>query len=322
MLTSRVLVVDDDTAVRDVIVSALTDAGYDCIEAVDGNDAVAKAHAFVPDLVVLDVVMPHMTGDEVQRQLRRIPKTRYIPVIFVTGQGETRDKAQRFAEGADDYITKPFALEELVARVDTALRRARELRALNPLSGLPGNVAIAREIERHLREDDAAACIYCDLDHFKEFNDHYGFARGDQLIIGLARLLTSLSETVNDAFVGHVGGDDFVLVAPEQEAVDLARQIVRAFDALAPTVYDPKDRERGGVTRVDRRGVERHMPFVTVSLGVVAISPSRFPDSVAVSRAAAEVKEIAKRRDESSWALDRRRTPETADARVETDVSA
>ncbi|HEY6958110.1 MAG TPA: hypothetical protein VI814_04735, partial [Candidatus Limnocylindria bacterium] len=89
-----------------------------------------------------------------------------------------------------------------------------------------------------------------------------------------------------------------------------------------PTVYDAEDRERGGVVRVDRRGVERHMPFVTVSLGIVAISPRRFPDSVAVSRAAAEVKEIAKRRDESSWAIDRRRTPEAADARVETDVSA
>ena len=316
------LVVDDDPAVRDVIASALADAGYDCIEAVDGSDALAKAHAFVPDLVVLDVLMPEMTGDEVQRRLRRIPRTRYIPVIFVTAQVETHEKAQRFAEGADDYITKPFALEELVARVTTALRRARELRALNPLSGLPGNVAIAREIERHLREDDAAACIYCDLDHFKEFNDHYGFARGDQLIVALARLLTSLAETANDTFVGHVGGDDFVLVAPEQEAIDLARAIVRAFDALAPSVYDDEDRERGGVVRVDRRGVERQMPFVTVSLGIVAISAARFPDSVAVSRAAAEVKEIAKRRDESSWAIDRRRTPEGIDARAETDVSA
>ncbi|HEY6959620.1 MAG TPA: response regulator, partial [Candidatus Limnocylindria bacterium] len=256
-MTSRVLVVDDDTAVRDVIVTALTDAGYDCIEAIDGSDAVAKAHAFAPDLVVLDVLMPRMSGDEVQRELRRMPRTRYIPVIFVTAQGETHDKAARFAEGADDYITKPFELEELIARVDTALRRARELRALNPLSGLPGNLAISREIERHLHEDDAAACIYCDLDHFKEFNDHYGFARGDRLIVELARLLTSLSETVNNTFVGHVGGDDFVLVAPEQEAIDLARAIVRAFDALAPTVYDPEDRARGGVVRVDRRGVER-----------------------------------------------------------------
>ena len=316
------LVADDDSGVRDVIVTALTDAGYDCIEAVDGNDAVAKAHAFLPDLIVLDVVMPELTGDEVQRRLRRAPRTRYIPVIFVTAQGETRDKAQRFAEGADDYITKPFALDELVARVDTALRRARELRALNPLSGLPGNVAIAREIERHLREDDAAACIYCDLHHFKEFNDHYGFARGDQLIVALARLLTSLLETVNDGFVGHVGGDDFVLIAPEHEAVDLARQIVRAFDALSPSVYDAEDRERGGVVRVDRRGVERHMPFVTVSLGIVAISPARFADSVAVSRAAAEVKEIAKRRDDSSWAIDRRHRPDAVDARAENDVSA
>lgn len=321
-MTSRVLVVDDDSAVRDVIVSALTEAGYRCIEAIDGNDALAKARAFSPDLVVLDVIMPGLTGDQVQRELRRSAKTRYLPVIFVTGQGEPHAKAQRLLEGADDYITKPFVLEEVVARVATALRRSRELRALNPLSGLPGNVAIANEIQRHLLADDAAACIYCDLDHFKDFNDHYGFARGDQLIVELARLLTSLAESCNDAFVGHVGGDDFVIVAPEQEAIDLARQIVRGFDALAPTFYDAADRARGGVLRIDRRGVEREMPFVTVSLGIVAISPSRFTDSVGVSRAAAEVKEIAKRRDESSWAIDRRRTPDVVEARAESDVRA
>lgn len=316
------LVVDDDAAVRDVIVSALTDAGYRCSEAADGTDALAKARALSPDLIVLDIVMPGLTGDQVQRELRRSATTRYVPVIFITGQDEPHAKAQRLLEGADDYITKPFELEEVVARVAAALRRSRELRALNPLSGLPGNVAIANEIQRHLVADDAAACIYCDLDHFKDFNDHYGFARGDQLIVELARLLTSLAETCNDTFVGHVGGDDFVVVAPEQEAVDLARQIVRGFDALAPTVYDRADRERGGVVRIDRQGVQRRLPFVTVSLGIVAISPKRFADSVAVSRAAAEVKEIAKRRDESSWAIDRRRTPDAVDVRAESDVSA
>lgn len=321
-MSDRVLVVDDDPAVREVIVSALSDAGYDCLEAQDGNDAVAKVRAHRPDLVVLDVVMPELRGDEVQRQLRSSLATRYLPVIFVSAQHATREKAQRLLEGADDYITKPFDLEELVARVAAALRRSRELRALNPLSGLPGNVAIASEIARHLASADGAACIYADLDRFKEFNDHYGFARGDQLIVALARLLTSLAETVPGTFVGHVGGDDFVLIAPERDSVDLARRIVRAFDALAPTVYEPEDRARGGIVRTDRRGVERHMPIVTISLGIVAISPERFADGVAVSRAAAEVKEIAKRRDESSWAIDRRRTREDADIRAESDVSA
>lgn len=313
-VSRSVLVVDDDDAVRGVIVSALEDAGYACIEARDGREGVQLARERLPDLVILDIVMPELTGDEAQRILRHDHRTRYIPVIFVTGQGKSRDKAARLLGGADDYVSKPFAIEELVARVAAVLRRSAELRALNPLSGLPGNVAIAKEIARHLDADDAAACMYCDLDHFKEFNDHYGFARGDELIVRFSRLLLGIAARSDDLFVGHVGGDDFVLILPEAEAPDLARAIVREFDAMAPALYDPTDRERGGIVRVDRRGVERYFPIVTVSVGIVSIAPSRFPDSVAVSRAASEVKEIAKRRDESSWAMDRRRSLEPANA--------
>lgn len=309
-MSASVLVVDDDDAVRRVIVEALQDAGYACIEAHDGREGLTLAREHLPDLVVLDIVMPYLSGDDLQRALRADIRTRYIPVMFVTGQGRTRDKATRLLGGADDYVSKPFAIDELTARVAAVLRRSRELRSLNPLSGLPGNVAIANEISRHLEADDGAACVYCDLDHFKEFNDHYGFARGDELIVRVSRLLLSLVDRYAGVFIGHVGGDDFVVIVPEELAVEVARAIIREFDAIAPDLYDSDDRARGFIVRVDRRGVEVHLPIVTISLGIVSIAPSRFSDSVAVSRAAAEVKEIAKRRDDSSWAIDRRRTPD------------
>ena len=311
-MSTTVLVADDDEAVRQVITSALGDAGYDCLEARDGEEALAVARTSLPDLIVLDIVMPRRSGDDVQDTLRADQRTRYIPVIFVTGRGETREKAVRLLRGADDYIAKPFDISELVARVSAVIRRSNELRSLNPLSGLPGNLAIATEVERHLVADDGAACLYADLDHFKDFNDHYGFARGDELITRLARLLLAAAEPYAGAFVGHVGGDDFVLIAAERDAADLARDIVRSFDAAVPEVYDDADRERGGITRIDRQGVERRMPFVTISIGIVAVARERFADAVAVSRAAAEVKEIAKRREESSWAIDRRRTADAA----------
>ena len=127
----------------------------------------------------------------------------------------------------------------------------------------------------------------------------------------LGRILVSGAEDVRaETFVGHVGGDDFVLVVPESEAEDAARAIVRRFDAAVPRLYDAADRDRGYIVQTDRRGVERHLPFVSVSIGIVPVAASRFPDAVSVSRAAAEVKEIAKRRDGSSWALDRRQAAE------------
>ncbi len=312
---TRVLVVDDDDDVRDLIVAALTDAGYDCAAAADGHQALVLARAEPFDLFVLDIKMPLVSGDDVHRELRRDPRTRFVPVVFVTGQRSSRDIAVRLLRGADDYVTKPFDMDELVARVGAVLRRGAELRALNPLSGLPGNVAITAELERHLEADDAYACMYCDLDHFKAFNDHHGFARGDALITRLADLLLGIARSAHDdTFVGHVGGDDFVVIVPEAEAEDLARTIVRDFDALAPTMYDEADRARGCVLAIDRQGMERRMPFVTISIGIVPISVRRASDPVALSRAASEVKEIAKRRDGSSWAVDRRGATAHAEA--------
>lgn len=306
----RVLVVDDDEGVRAVLREALTEAGFDAVLARDGFEAMKIARARPPDLVLLDVVMPFISGDEVHRALRQEHATRYVPVIFLTGQTTTPEKARRLLEGADDYITKPFEMTELVARIATVLRRSAELRSLNPLSGLPGNVAIARELE-HALERGGAACLYCDLDNFKAFNDHYGFARGDGLIILLGRILLDVvSELREESFVGHVGGDDFVLVVPEQDAEDTARAIVQRFDAEAPALYDEADRERGFIVQTDRRGVERNLPFVTVSIGIVPVSSARFSAAVTVSRAAAEVKEVAKRSDGSGWAVDRRRAAE------------
>jgi diguanylate cyclase (GGDEF)-like protein len=169
------------------------------------------------------------------------------------------------------------------------------------------------EIERRLGEGSGSVCLYCDLDHFKQFNDHYGFARGDQLIVLLGRLLVGSAESVGaEAFVGHVGGDDFVLVVPLESAEDIARMVIRAFDQLVPSVYDAEDRARGYIVRTDRHGAEHNLPFVTVSIGIVPIAAERFSDAVAVSRAAAEVKEIAKRRDGSSWAVDRRQASQSS----------
>jgi diguanylate cyclase (GGDEF)-like protein len=307
----RVLVVDDEPEIRAVLRAALEDAGFDCIVAADGSEALELARATVPEAVILDVRMPVLGGDEVHRAMRGDGATRYVPVIFLSAQRDAKSKARLLLEGADDYVTKPFDTDELVARVTAAIRRTASLRALNPLSGLPGNLAITGELARQLAQGLPSACLYVDLDHFKEFNDHYGFARGDELIVLLARLLGTATQPASaPAFVGHVGGDDFVLVVPERDAEDIARLIVRSFDRQVPWIYDTADRERGFIVRTDRRGVEMKLPFVSVSIGIVPVSPARFADAVAVSRAAAEVKEIAKRRDGSSWAVDRRQASE------------
>ena len=307
-MKSRVLVADDDPSTRALIDMALQEAGYDCVLASDGQSALAQARATRPDLVVLDVGMPFMTGDEVHRELRRDPRTRYIPVLFVTAKRTTAEVAARLRNGADDYVAKPFDVDELVARIASALRRAAELRSLNPLSGLPGNITIAHEIDARLADSSDTACLYVDVDHFKDFNDRHGFARGDEVIGHLADLLSqTVGELGDDTFIGHVGGDDFVVLAPDERSEQLAKDIVARFDASIPALYDAEDQARGWVEAPDRRGRLRRVPFVTVSIGVVPLRPERFAGATEVARAAAEMKEVAKRRVGSGYAIDRRR---------------
>ncbi|HEY3127266.1 MAG TPA: response regulator [Candidatus Limnocylindria bacterium] len=304
----RVLVADDDPSTRALIDLALQEAGYDCVLAADGKAALEQARATRPDLVVLDVAMPFLSGDEVQRELRRDRRTRYIPVVFITAKRTTAELTARFRNGADDYVSKPFDIDELVARIASALRRAAELRSLNPLSGLPGNLTIAHEIDARLADGSEVACLYVDVDHFKGFNDRHGFERGDRVIAHLAELLgQAVGEISEDTFIGHVGGDDFVVLAPRDQAEQLAREIIARFDATIPSLYDPEDRARGWVEAPDRRGRTRRVPFVSVSIGVVPLQPERFPGATEVARAAAEMKEVAKRRPGSGYAIDRRR---------------
>ena len=168
-----------------------------------------------PDLVLADVMMPNMDGFELTRRLRQDPRTASVSIIMLTARGLSADKLEGFAIGADDYIVKPFDTPELLARIRGVLRRSRDMRAQSPLTGLPGNVRIEEEIDGRVDQGIPFAILYADLDHFKAFNDHYGFMRGDQVIQSSARLFEEVSsdETGGAAFVGHVGGDDFVVVA-------------------------------------------------------------------------------------------------------------
>jgi len=306
-MSARVLVVEDDEATRSALRALLDDAGYVCDEAADGERAVAAMREAQFDLVLLDVGLPGMSGADVHAHLRRDPRTRFLPIVFLTAYADRQIKLQQLEAGAEDFITKPYDADELLARVGAAVRRWSGLRGVNPLSGLPGNPTITEEIESRLAHGDEFALLYVDIDRFKEFNDHYGFTRGDRVIAMLAEVLTEAA-ACDQRFVGHIGGDDFVLLAQTDQAEALAERITRRFDDAIRELYDPDDRARGGIDAHDRRGRLRHTPIATLSIGIVNVPPGRFAGATAAARAAAEVKEVAKRRPGSAWAVDRRKT--------------
>ena len=306
-MAAHVLVVEDDEATRGALRALLDDAGYLCDEASDGERAVAAMRDARFDLVLLDLGLPGMSGADVHRQLRRDPRTRFMPIVFLTALADRQVKLAELEAGAEDFITKPYDADELLARVGSAVRRWSGLRAVNPLSGLPGNPTITEEIESRLARGEHFALLYVDIDRFKEFNDHYGFTRGDAVITMLAEVLMCVVDS-DRRFVGHIGGDDFVVLARAEEAEALAEGITRRFDQRILLLYDPADRARGWIEARDRRGRMRNIPIATVSIGIVNVPPGRFEGATAAARAAAEVKEVAKRRPGSAWAVDRRKS--------------
>jgi diguanylate cyclase (GGDEF)-like protein len=229
---------------------------------------------------------------------------------MLTARGLSADKLEGFAIGADDYIVKPFDTPELLARIRGVLRRSKDMRAQSPLTGLPGNVRIEEEIEGRVERDEEFAILYIDLDYFKAFNDHYGFMRGDQAIQATARLIedTALEVTGGDAFVGHVGGDDFVAVVRPERAADAADAIVSRFDEHVPELYDPQDRDRGYIEVTNRRGELQRFSILTLSIGVATTEKRRFDHYAQAVAIATEMKQFTKAASGSSWAVDRRTT--------------
>ena len=307
-----VLVVDDDEQMLKLIKRVLERAGFECVAVGDGQAAHDAAVDWRPDIIVLDLMLGATTGEEILTELRNDFRTRLIPVIFVTVRNSLKDKVEHLLSGADDYVTKPFIPEELVARLRAVITRATTTRELNPLTGMSGNSDILREITLRLVGQERFAVLYPDIDSFKSYNDHYGFVRGDDVIKTLSTIIIEVLEEKPSRrhFAGHVGGDDFVILTEPQLAEQIADEITKRFDAAVPALYDLVDRERGWIEYEERNGNKIRADFVSVSIGVVIAEPGSYPSAAALSARAAEVKGVAKRMPGSKWVLDRRRPPD------------
>ncbi|MCU1675692.1 MAG: response regulator receiver modulated diguanylate cyclase [Frankiales bacterium] len=305
---NSVLVVDDDKSVAGFIATNLRLEGFDVRLAHDGDDALDEVQRDAPDLVLLDWGMPRMDGIEVCERMRADPHTAHIPVLLVTGRSRAVDKVMGLAAGADDYIVKPFDPLELIARVRATLRRNAEMRAVSPLTGLPGNYRIDQEIGDRVTAGEPFAVCHFDLDNFKSFNDAYGFLRGDQVIALVAwalRVAVAESEPP-PPFVGHVGGDDFVMVCRPEQAEPACNKVIDMFDEQVPALHDPADAARGSLEVVDRKGVHRQYPLTSISIGIAMTGRKQYRDRREVVAIAAEMKSVAKQTEGSSIAIDRR----------------
>ncbi len=308
MTPSRVLVVEDEASLRKLLTMQLEGAGYAVETARDGVEGLAMLLERPPDLVILDLMMPRMSGTELCRRIKSNYLTYQIPVIMVSALGDVSDRVAGLDLGANDYLTKPYSAEELLGRVRNLLAWSRLQREASPLTGLPGNTAIDAEATRRLAAQAAFVFLHLDIDEFKAFNDHYGYAEGDRAIRLCAWVIARAVQAkgVREDFIGHVGGDDFVVLAATEHAEAVAEEIVAQFDARVPELYAEADRLRGYIELANRRAEVRQFPIMSLTVAGVRVAPGRFGHVRMLADAAAELKRYGKSRAGSVVVWERR----------------
>ncbi len=291
------LIVEDETGVRSTLELLFEEAGYTAHTSATGHAAVQMAAQIRPNLAVLDWNLPDLSGLEVARCIKEHPLTYHTAIILVTARTSLDDRLSGL-EFADDFICKPFETHELLARARAVRRRSARALGCNPLTGLPGNLAIEETLAQMLHEGESATVVMADLDHFKPFNDHYGYERGDNVLAFTAQLLwEQLGQLKEDWFLGHVGGDDFLFIVPSAQLSAVTDAILKRFDEGILHFYDQQDLSEDGFIAHDRQGNPARYGRLALTLGAVPVSPGQFANpaelSVTVAQAKAKGKAIS-----------------------------
>lgn len=308
MFKKKILVIDDSKFFTTKITKVLETAGFEVISVDNGAEGLRIVHQIKPDLLLLDLVMPCMSGFDICRTLRASESNNMMPIIILTSSDDQNDVIEGLELGADDYIKKPFDDRELTIRVKNTLRRQERTQNANPLTGLPGNLEIVREIESRIEMSHRFSVIYADIDNFKAYNDVYGFANGDSAIKLTSDIIRSQVSLVTDeaTFVGHVGGDDFIIVTTPEYQEQISNGIINEFDRRIKEIYRFEDLERGFINTCNRQGVEMNYPLMTISLAIVTNVRRVLTSHKQVAEIAAEVKKYIKTFSGSNYFVDRR----------------
>lgn len=305
---ANILFLTSDGELKNFLQTLLEGEGY-AVEACGNNE---NLFGQIRNKKIDCLIFDFNTGGilELCKKIRYDFSLRYIPIIVIVEKEDTINKIKGIYAGADDYMEKPITAGELLARIKANLWRAdRDLDA-NPLSKLPGNVSILKEIERRLKNNEKFCAAYADLSKFKEYNDYYGFEWGDKIIIHTAAIITNtLFElgTGND-FLGHIGGDDFFFFTLWENIKNVCEKIIEDFDKTIISFYKKDDIKRGGIYVKNRVGKISQLPVMSIAVGVATNQLRPLCHVGEVIQIATELKTYAKTFSRSIYIIDRRKS--------------
>ena len=306
----RILLVDRNSAGTQAIERLLkADGGNFIVYTADSPlHAIDTIYSEPPDLVVIDHSVGADEGGDLCRRIKSDTVFGHLPIILLLDTTSHSTDIKWENTPADDYLRKPLDPKEIQSRISLAFARATRVGDANPLTRLPGNHSIMKEIQGKIDSGLPFAVAYVDLDNFKSYNDRYGFVRGDDILKMTARLLTNSIRQLDStqAFVGHVGGDDFVFIVSPDQLDGACTEVIRNFDVIIGNFYDEEDRICGYIESTNRKGENERFPIISLSIAVVTNEYRPIIHIGQVSAIVAEVKKRVKSMEGSKYLKDMR----------------
>jgi DNA-binding response OmpR family regulator len=291
MSKGRILVVEDDFDISNMLRIYFSGQGYEVQVAPRGGDALSMTRKQLPDLIMLDIMLPDMNGYDVCRELRTTTRTKHVPIIFLTQRDERSDKIIGLELGADDYVTKPFDIEELKLRVQNAITAAKRQVNLDPKSQLPTGTLIEDHLRNLMRDGQNWTYLDIKINTFEQFREVYGFVAGDEVIRFMAMILREIVDDIGtpDDFIGHPGNDNFIIITHAEDTKRVQNRMAERFEDGIKQHYSFIDRERGYILVPDANGRgDRQVELMSLAVGAVSTRTHQFSDIREITELAAD----------------------------------
>lgn len=272
------------------------------------QDAVSLVLEDPPDLLLVE---KGFAGDGDRQLIRAVAsclQKANIPILLALDEAGLEPELDWRIFPVDDIVFKPLSPQVLLARLQLAEARMARVFDNNPLSRLPGNTSILRAIRSTLAREGKFAVCYVDIDNFKPYNDRYGFSRGDEVILMVARIIVNVIEEKSreESFIGHVGGDDYVFIVREEKAEEVCAQIITNFNLVRNLFLSAEDVAAGAFIGRDRQEKETRFPLLSISIAVITTGDGRYRHSGEIAAAASQLKHYVKKLEGSNYLVERR----------------
>ena len=300
----RITVITTDQTLAGNLEIRLQSRGYQVLPLTELSSVLGFVYSDPPDLIIIDMSSPDEATCSIIKNLKGDSYFSTIPVLGLVNGPEAASFPWEECQ-LDDFVFLPVKYGELFPRITLSLERIQRVLDNNPLTRLPGNTSIQRAIENALGKP--MAVCYIDINHFKPYNDVYGFSRGDEVLRMVARLMFNAVKESSGGFAGHIGGDDFVFIVPLAQAEPVCKTIIGNFKIIAADLFEEREKSDGYYIGTNRKGQEEKIPLISIAIAVVPTDAAKLNHYGKVAEVAAELKAMAKKSNESCYVVDRRR---------------